>query len=115
MRGVNHVARRVALGVGALALIGLLNASESVARQDLPAVQAPMPRTSGAAPAAPAASGQLALLGRETYLIPPKEIADAVLSSRSEAVTYTNLSPDGRKFLITKRDALPPIERLGCP
>ena len=32
-----------------------------------------------------------------------------------QIVSLTNLSPDGRKFLIARRDGLPPLERLGCP
>jgi dipeptidyl aminopeptidase/acylaminoacyl peptidase len=56
-----------------------------------------------------------ASLAVEEYLMPPKVIADAVLASRGENVTLTNLSPDGTKFLVTKTDGLPPIARLGCP
>src|SRR5438270_7032231 len=55
-------------------------------------------------------------LAVEAYLTPPKEILDAVLATgRGEYVTLTNLSPDGKKFVITKSDGLPPIARLGCP
>ncbi|MBP3957085.1 S9 family peptidase [Gemmata sp. G18] len=97
MRG-NRFLRRSAACVGLIALAGLLRAAEP----------APAPRSAGTAAA-------LAPLGRETYLLPPKEIADAVLASRGEIVALTNLSPDGRKFLIAKRDPLPPVERLGAP
>jgi dipeptidyl aminopeptidase/acylaminoacyl peptidase len=58
---------------------------------------------------------QQVLLDKEAYLTPPKEIADAVLASRHENVTLTNLSPDGKKFLITTSDGLPSLERLGRP
>ncbi|HEV3204954.1 MAG TPA: prolyl oligopeptidase family serine peptidase, partial [Gemmataceae bacterium] len=51
----------------------------------------------------------------EAYLTPPKEIADAVLASRHENATLTNLSPDGKKFLITKSDGLPPLARMARP
>jgi dipeptidyl aminopeptidase/acylaminoacyl peptidase len=54
-------------------------------------------------------------LGKETYLTPPTEIADAVLATRNEIRTLTNLSPDGKKFLITKSDGLPPLKRLARP
>jgi dipeptidyl aminopeptidase/acylaminoacyl peptidase len=55
------------------------------------------------------------VLDRETYLTPPKEIADAVLALRNENVTLTNLSPDGKKFLVAKTDGMPPIDRVGHP
>ena len=77
-----------------------------------------MPRAAGAVGAgavAKAVPGEMAVLAKEAYLTPPKAIMDAVLASRAEIVTLTNLSPDGRKFLIARRDGLPPLERLGCP
>ena len=55
------------------------------------------------------------ILSKEAYLMPPKEIADAVLAARHENVTLNNLSPDGKKFLITKTDGLPTLERMACP
>jgi hypothetical protein len=58
---------------------------------------------------------QQVTLGKEAYLTPPKEIADAVLASRGENFTLTNLSPDGKKFLVTKSDGLPPLQRMACP
>ena len=61
------------------------------------------------------ARAQQVTLGQEAYLTPPKEIADAVLAARGETVTLTNLSPDGKKFLITKTDGLPPLSRMACP
>lgn len=106
MRGVRSFLRRSASCLGLIALAGLLHAEAA----DTPADQAPAPRPAGAK-----APAELAPLNRETYLLPPKEIADAVLASRGEIVALTNLSPDGRKFLIAKRDPLPPVERLGCP
>lgn len=57
-------------------------------------------------------TAQLVNLKQEAYLTPPKEIADAV-TSRSETVLLTNLSPDGKKFLITKNDGLPSVKRMG--
>src|SRR5579884_2525626 len=65
--------------------------------------------------AATSAGAQQVTLGKEAYLTPPKEIADAVLAPREQNVTLTNLSPDGKKFLITKNDGLPPLERLARP
>jgi dipeptidyl aminopeptidase/acylaminoacyl peptidase len=54
-------------------------------------------------------------LGKEAYLMPPKEIVEAVLGGRQQNVSLTNLSPDGRKFIVTKSDGLPPLERMGRP
>jgi dipeptidyl aminopeptidase/acylaminoacyl peptidase len=85
-----------------LFLIGVLLATPAAAEP------LPMPRVVGAT-AAPAP------LAVEEYQIPPKVIVDAVLATRGENITLTNLSPDGKKFLITKTDGLPPISRLGCP
>jgi dipeptidyl aminopeptidase/acylaminoacyl peptidase len=109
-----HFARRAAC-LGLVALIYFLTVNETEAQQKSDFELAPAPRLAGTATKAPAEPGQMAILGKEAYLMPPKEIADAVLSARGENVTLTNLSPDGRKFLIAKRDGLPPIERLGCP
>jgi dipeptidyl aminopeptidase/acylaminoacyl peptidase len=58
---------------------------------------------------------QAVSLGKEAYLMPPKEIADAVLAPQHETRTLTNLSPDGMKFVISKSDGLPPLERLARP
>ncbi len=52
-------------------------------------------------------------LAKEAYLTPPKEIADAIKALSTENVTLTNLSPDGKKFLLTKSDGPVPLERLG--
>lgn len=54
-------------------------------------------------------------LDKEAYLTPPQVIADAVLAAWHDNVTLTNLSPDGKKFLITKSDGLPPLSRLARP
>lgn len=113
MRVVRRFARGSAACLGLVALASLLNDNTSNAQQKTTIEQAPAPRVAGTALTAEA--GQLAILGREAYLTPPKEIMDAVLASRGDNITLTNLSPDGRKFLIAKRDSLPPIERLGCP
>ncbi|HUR54664.1 MAG TPA: hypothetical protein VMZ71_11065, partial [Gemmataceae bacterium] len=74
---------------------------------------APMPRPVSATAVADAARAEV--LKKEAYLVPPKEIADAVLAARNEIVQLTNLSPNGKVFLVAKRDGLPPLERLGCP
>jgi dipeptidyl aminopeptidase/acylaminoacyl peptidase len=101
--------------LGLLAFIYLLAADEIAAQQRDGDDQAPAPRVAGTDQKAPTEPGQLAILSKEAYLTPPKDIADAVLATRSDNVTLSNLSPDGRKFLVAKRDALPPVERLGCP
>ena len=74
----------------------------------------PGPARDGPPPTSAAAAIQAAL-AKEAYLTPPKVIEDAVLATRNENVSLTNLSPDGRKFLVAKRDTLPPLERLGRP
>jgi dipeptidyl aminopeptidase/acylaminoacyl peptidase len=61
------------------------------------------------------ADAQDSILSKEAYLTPPKEIADAVLAPRHENVALTNLSPDGKKFLITKGDGMPTLQRMACP
>lgn len=99
--------RRTASVVALLALAGLLHLAAVE-----PPEPAPMPRPAGAKAPAPT---DPAPLSRESYLLPPKEIADAVLAARGDMVSLTNISPDGRKFLIARRDPLPPVERLGCP
>jgi dipeptidyl aminopeptidase/acylaminoacyl peptidase len=53
-------------------------------------------------------------LDKEAYLTPTKEIADVVRAAR-EIVTLTNLSPDGKKFLVVKFDGLPTLERMARP
>ena len=55
-------------------------------------------------------------LTKESYLTPPKVILDAVLAARPEDnISFTNLSPDGKKFLIAKTDGLPTLDRMGRP
>jgi dipeptidyl aminopeptidase/acylaminoacyl peptidase len=61
------------------------------------------------------AAGQDNILSKEAYLTPPKAIADAILAPRHENVALTNLSPDGKKFVITRSDGMPTLERLACP
>ena len=54
----------------------------------------------GALSGTPAGAQQVSL-DKEAYLTPPKEIADAVLATRHENVTLSNLSPDGKKLMWT--------------
>jgi dipeptidyl aminopeptidase/acylaminoacyl peptidase len=54
-------------------------------------------------------------LATEAYLTPAKEIADAVLATRDEVHTLSNISPDGKKFVIVKNDGMPPLSRVGRP
>ncbi len=51
----------------------------------------------------------------EAFLAPPPEIAALVDSQRHENLLLTNLSPDGRFFLDTRSDGLPPLERFAHP
>jgi len=54
-------------------------------------------------------------LADEKYQMPRKEIADVVLADWHKNITLNNLSPDGKKFLITKNDGLPTVDRQGRP
>jgi dipeptidyl aminopeptidase/acylaminoacyl peptidase len=98
--------------LGVVALAVLVSASTTPAQPGKLVEPAPAPRPAGA-PLVEA--GEAAVLGKEAYLLPPKEIMDAVLAARGENVALTNLSPDGKKFLVAKRDGLPSLDRLGCP
>jgi dipeptidyl aminopeptidase/acylaminoacyl peptidase len=113
MRGVCRIVRGSVACLGLVGLACLINVSSTPARQGV--AQAPTPRVVGQPAPAPAEPGQMAVLTKEAYLTPPKVIADAVLAARGENITLNNLSPDGRKFLIAKRDGLPSLDRLGCP
>ena len=55
------------------------------------------------------------LLATEAYLTPAKEIADAVLATRDEVHTLSNISPDGKKFVIVKNDGMPPLSARRPP
>jgi dipeptidyl aminopeptidase/acylaminoacyl peptidase len=114
MRGAHRFARRSAGALGVVALALLLNANPTPAQPGKPVEPAPAPRPAGTS-SATVEAGEAAVLGKEAYLLPPKAITDAVLAARGENVLLTNLSPDGRKFLVTKRDGLPSLDRLGCP
>ena len=55
-------------------------------------------------------------LSKEQYLTAPKEIADVLATAgRNDIVALTNISPDGKRFLITKNDGMPSVHRLGSP
>lgn len=54
-------------------------------------------------------------LGKEAYLTPPKEIADALQAMQTDNRMPSNLSPDGKKFVVVQTEILPPLERLACP
>jgi dipeptidyl aminopeptidase/acylaminoacyl peptidase len=59
--------------------------------------------------------GQPVTLTKESYLSPPKEIADAILATENDNHTLTNISPDGTKFLISRNDGMPTLARLAKP
>lgn len=61
----------------------------------------------------PPVNAQKELLSKEAFLTPPKEIADALKAMQTENVTLSNLSPDGKKFVVVKSDGPVPVERLG--
>jgi dipeptidyl aminopeptidase/acylaminoacyl peptidase len=58
------------------------------------------------------ADAQQVILDRESYLTPPAPIAEAIQALEREPTLLTFASPDGSKFLIPKRDGLPPLSRL---
>ncbi len=55
------------------------------------------------------------ILTKETYLTPPKEIADLVLAPRWNNNTLSNLSSDNIHYLIAKTHHMPQIEDLAKP
>ncbi len=62
-----------------------------------------------------AVTGQARAIHAEGYLEPPPELAELVDAPRHERVLLTNLGPDGRFFLNSRTDGLPPLERLARP
>ncbi len=56
-----------------------------------------------------------ATLAQEAYLKPPAAIADAVLGLQTNNQSMTNLSPNGKVFVLERRELLPPLERLAAP
>ena len=62
--------------------------------------QAPAPAARPAQTSqAPAPTWADEILAKEGYVLPPKELADAVLAPREMNVTLGNLSPDKKWFL----------------
>ena len=55
------------------------------------------------------------ILTTEDYIRPPKIIEDAAAAPWFKNITYTNISPDGKKFLVTIGDGMPTLERMGRP
>ncbi|KPK77143.1 MAG: hypothetical protein AMJ79_04265 [Phycisphaerae bacterium SM23_30] len=55
------------------------------------------------------------ILNQEEYLRPPKIIEEAAAAPWYKNITYTNISPDGKKFLVTVSDGMPSLELLGRP
>ena len=51
----------------------------------------------------------------EKFQTPCKEIADIVLAEWHKNIALNNLSPDGKRFLITRNDGLPTVDRQGRP
>src|SRR5262245_45963304 len=61
------------------------------------------------------ARGQQVTLGKEAYLTPPKELADVLHALHTENFTLSNLSPDGRKFLVPKSDGPTTLKQMARP
>ncbi len=55
------------------------------------------------------------ILAAETFLRPPEEIAGIVLAPRHQNVSLSNMSADGRYFLRTLSDGLPPMSAFTKP
>jgi len=55
------------------------------------------------------------ILTTEAFLSPPDEIAQVVLAPRHENVSLSNRSPDGKYFLRTLGDGLPPMANYARP
>ena len=55
------------------------------------------------------------ILAAEAFLRPPEEIARIVLAPRNENVSLSNMSADGKYFLRTLSDGLPPISVFAKP
>jgi len=60
-------------------------------------------------------SASLAQLDQESFLTPPKAIADLVTAPRHLNVTLTNLSPDGSTFLISRSSGMPTMAMMAQP
>jgi len=54
-------------------------------------------------------------LTEEAYIQPPKEIADLATAPRHLNIALSNLSPDGKHFLITNRADMPTLQIYGKP
>ena len=55
------------------------------------------------------------ILATEEYIRPPKIIEDAAFAPWHKNITYTNISPDGKKFLVAVSDGMPSLELMGRP
>jgi dipeptidyl aminopeptidase/acylaminoacyl peptidase len=55
------------------------------------------------------------ILAAESFLRPPEEIARVVLAPRHENVSLSNMSADGKYFLRTLSDGLPPMSVFAKP
>ncbi len=55
------------------------------------------------------------ILTTEAFLSPPDEIAQVVLAPRHENVSLSNRSPDGKYYLRTLSDGLPPMANYAKP
>jgi len=62
-----------------------------------------------------AAYADTSILTTESYLTPPKEIADLILAPRWNNKTLSNLSPDNTHYLIAQSHHMPQIEDLAKP
>ena len=61
------------------------------------------------------AAAQKIELSEESYILPPKELADLVTAPRHLNVTLNNLGPDGESFLITRSEGMPSLQQYAKP
>ncbi|MGF1581921.1 MAG: S9 family peptidase [Gemmataceae bacterium] len=54
-------------------------------------------------------------LAKESYIKPPKVIVDALAAPWHKNVNLTNISPDGKKFLVPKTGGMPSLAMMAKP
>lgn len=96
-RSLFHLASRTLLAAAFAALA--LGAQQNQAQQDLPAWL----------------KADRAILAKETYQVPPPEIAKLVLAPRHLNISLTNPSPDRKHFLKEESEGLPSVQGFGKP
>jgi dipeptidyl aminopeptidase/acylaminoacyl peptidase len=63
----------------------------------------------------PSFAQQPAVIDKDSYALPPKAILDAVTAIATPGVSLTNLSPNGKTFLLPKSEGMPSVDRVAKP